>query len=141
MAAVIIRKKDVERLGKELVKEIYEFLHDEYILSKFEEMKEEQKKFLRNLVLFKFKNLNFTTINRENSWSIKYEEFDESKFEDELKCVKDEIKNESINTSVIFKTLNTLDLDEEIDGDLFFKTEAFLNIFKVIDSDYSYLED
>ena len=32
MAAVIIRKKDVERLGKELVKEVFEFLHDEYIL-------------------------------------------------------------------------------------------------------------
>ena len=45
MAAVIIRKKDVERLGKELVKEVFEFLHDEYILSNFEEMKEEQKKF------------------------------------------------------------------------------------------------
>ena len=43
MAAVIIRKKDVERLGKELVKEVYEFLHDEYILSTFEEMKEEKK--------------------------------------------------------------------------------------------------
>ena len=45
MAAVIIRKKDVERLGKKLVKEVYEFLHDEYILSTFEEMKEEKKNF------------------------------------------------------------------------------------------------
>ena len=44
MAAVIIRKKDVERLGKELVKEVYEFLYDEYILSTFEEMKIEKKK-------------------------------------------------------------------------------------------------
>ena len=82
MAAVIIRKKDVERLGKELVKEVFEFLHDEYILSNFEEMKEEEKKFLRNL-----------------------------------------------------------NLDSEICGDLFYKKEAFLNIFKVFDSDYSYLKD
>ena len=29
----------------------------------------------------------------------------------------------------------------EIDEDLYFKTKAFLNIFKVIDSDYTYLED
>ena len=88
MAAVIIRKKDVERLGKELVKEVYEFLHDEYILSTFEEMKEEQKKFLRGLVLNKFESVNYTTTQRGNTWSIKYEEFDESKFDDELKCVK-----------------------------------------------------
>ena len=45
MAAVIIRKKEVERLGKELLKDVYDFLHDEYILSTFEEMKEEKKNF------------------------------------------------------------------------------------------------
>ena len=141
MAAVIIRKKDVERLGKELVKEVYEFLHDEYILSTFEEMKEEKKKFLRELVLNKFRSVNYTTTQRGNTWSIKYEEFDESKFDDELKWVKKQIKNGSINTDVIFKTLNNLNLDMEIDEDLYFKTHAFINIFKVIDSDSTYLED
>ena len=141
MAAVIIRKKDVERLGKELVKEIFEFLHDEYILSNFEEMKAVQKKFLRNLVLYKFSYFNVTKIKKENSLEIKYEDFNENKFEDELKCVKDEIKNGTLNTFVIFKSLNDLDLDTEIDEDLYFKKCAFLNIFKVIDSDYTYLED
>ena len=92
MAAVIIRKKDLERLGKELVKEVYDFLHDDYILSTFEEIKEEQKKFLRSLVLNKFKSLNYTKKQRVNSWSIKHKDFDESKFDDELKCVKEEIK-------------------------------------------------
>ena len=141
MAAVIIRKKDVERLGKELVKKVFDFLHDEYILSNFEEMKEVQKKFLKNLVLNYFKYFNITQIQRGNSWSIKYEKFDENKFEEELKCVKDEIKNGSLNTFVIFKTLNDLDLDMEINEDLYFKKEAFLNIFKVFDSDCNYLED
>ena len=141
MAAVIVRKKDVERLGKELVKEIFEFLHDEYILSNFEEMKEEQKKFLRKLVLNNFRNLNVTEIRRENSIRIDYEDFDENKSEDDLKCVKDEIKNRTLNTFVIFKTLNDLNLDMEIDEDLYFKTKAFLNLFKVIDVDYTYLED
>ena len=45
MAAVIITQKDVNRLAKELLKEIFDFLHDEYILSTFEEMKEEKKNF------------------------------------------------------------------------------------------------
>ena len=52
MAAVIIRKKDVERLGRKLMKEVYKFLHDEYILS-FEEMKLEKEKLEKDLVLFK----------------------------------------------------------------------------------------
>ena len=141
MAAVIIRKRDVERLGKELVKEIYEFLHDEYILNNFIEMKLVQQKFLRNLVTNYFRTFNNTVTQKGNSWSIKYEEFDESKYEKELKCLKDEIENGSLSTFVIFKTLNNLDLDMEINEDLYFKKEAFLNIFKVFDGNYSYLED
>ena len=141
MAAVIIRKKDVERLGKELVKDVYDFLHDEYILSTFEEMKEEKKKFLRGLVLGKFRSVNFTTKQKGNTWSIEYEEFDESKYEEELKSIKDEIDKGSIKTDLIFSTLNNLDLDMEIEEDLFYKVEGFINIFKVFDGDYSYLDD
>ena len=141
MAAGIIRKKDVERLGKELVKDVYDFLHDEYILSTFEEMKEEKKKFLRGLVLGKFRSVNFTTKQKGNTWSIEYEEFDESKYEEELKSIKDEIDKGSIKTDLIFSTLNNLDLDMEIEEDLFYKVEGFINIFKVFDGDYSYLDD
>ena len=43
MTSIIIRKKDVDRLGKELLKEVFDFLHDEYILTNFEEMKKVQK--------------------------------------------------------------------------------------------------
>ena len=53
MAAVIIRKKDLENLGRKLMKEVYKFLHDEYILS-FEEMKLEKdrlEKILLNITL------------------------------------------------------------------------------------------
>ena len=57
MAAVIIRKKDVDRLAKELLKEVFDFLHDEYIITTFEEMKEVQKVFLRNLDLNHIKTL------------------------------------------------------------------------------------
>ena len=141
MAAVIIRKKDVERLGKELLKEVYDFLHDEYILANFQEMKKEQKKFLRGLVLNKFNSLNYSIVQKENSWSKKYEKFDESKFDSEIKSLKEQIENGSINTELIFNVLNSLDLDMEIEEDLYFKTKAFLDIFKVFDSGYSYLED
>ena len=140
MAAVIIRKKDVERLGRKLMKEVYKFLHDEYILS-FEEMKLEKEKLKKNLVVFNFKSFNFTTVQKGNSWSIKYEDFDKSKHEEELKKIEDKIENESLDINLIFKVLNSLNLDMEIDKDLYFKNNAFINIFKVFDSNYSYLED
>ena len=140
MAAVIIRKKDLESLGRKLMKEVYKFLHDEYILS-FEEMKLEKEKLKKNLVVFNFKSFNFTTVQKGNSWSIKYEDFDKSKYEKELKIIEDEIENESLDINLIFKVLNMLELDMEIDEDLFFQKNAFINIFKVFDSHYSYLED
>ena len=42
---ITIRKSDVERLGKKLIKEVDYFLHDEYIINTFPEMKLDQKKF------------------------------------------------------------------------------------------------
>ena len=140
MAAVIIREKDLESLGRKLMKEVYKFLHDEYILS-FEEMKLEKEKLKKNLVVFNFKSFNFTTEQKGNSWSIKYEDFDKSKHEEELKKIEDKIENESLGINLIFEVLNSLNLDMEIDEDLFFLKNAFINIFKVFDSDYSYLED
>ena len=140
MAAVIITKKDLEKLGKELVKELYEFLHNEYILSSFPEMKEEKTKFLRDLVLEKFQNNNYTIEQKENSWSIKHEEFDESKFEDELKCIKDEIEDGSIKTDLIFYAVNRLNFNnDELDEDLYAKAYAFKNLFGVFESDYRFL--
>ena len=141
MAAVIIRKKDVEQLGKELIKKVFDFLHDEYILKNFIEMKEVKNNFLKDLVYKKFKNYNVTVKEIENTWGIEYEDYDENNFEDDLKCVTDKVKNGSLDISIIFQTLNNLDLDDEIDGDLYFKTKAFLNLFMVIDYQYSYLED
>ena len=138
MAAVIIRKKDLESLGKKLMKEVYKFLHDEYILS-FKEMKVEKENLEKNLVILKFESVNFTVVQKENSWSIEHEDFDKSKHEEELKKIEDQIENESLDIEVIFKVLNKLKLDMELHEDLFFKTEAFINLFKVFNSDYSYL--
>ena len=139
MAAVIIRKKDVEQLGKELIKKVFDVLHDEYILKNFIEMKEVKNNFLKDLVYKKIKNYNVNVKEIENTWGIEYEDYDENNFEDDLKCVTDKVKNGSLDISIIFQTLNNLDLDDEISGDLYFKTKAFLNLYSVIDNDYSYL--
>ena len=140
MAAVIIRKKDLKNLGRKLMKEVYKFLHDEYILT-FEEMKVEKDKLKKSLVKCYFESFNFTITQKRYSWGIEHEKLDESKYEKYLKEIEDKIENESLDIHVIFKVLNNLKLDMEIDEDLFFKTKGFINIFKVFDSDYSYLED
>ena len=59
MAAVIITKKNLNHLAKSLLKEVYDFLHDEYILSTFEKTKVKQKKFLKYLALNHINNLDF----------------------------------------------------------------------------------
>ena len=66
MTAVIIRKKDVERLGKEVLKEVYDFLHNVNILTNFEEMKIEQEKFQHNLILHDFRSHKFNVTQKEN---------------------------------------------------------------------------
>ena len=96
---VTIKKSDVEKLGKELMKEIGNFLHDEYILTTFPEMILDQKKFDRSVNLF---------------------------------------KSESLDTEKIYDILTGINLDDEIDGDLYFKKNAFLRLYQVLLIDYSY---
>ena len=100
--SVIIRKSDLEKLGKDLMKEIDNFLHYEYILT-FPKLK-----------------------------------LDQEKFDESVNMLKD---NESLDTKKIYDILTKIELDDEIDGDLFFKKEAYLRLFQVLFVDYTYLEN
>ena len=140
MAAVIIRKKDVERRGRKLMKEVYKFLHDEYILS-FDEMKVEKDKLEKFIVKCNFERYNFTNTQKGNEWTFEHGKYDESKREEDLKEIEERIEDESLDINLIFRVLNDLNLCMEIDEDLYFKKKAFIHIFKVFDMDYTYLED
>ena len=63
------------------------------------------------------------------------------KFEYDSKLVKSAMKDEGIDTEGIYQTLNKLKLDMEIDEDLYYKTKSFLDIFRVFEIGYTYLED
>ena len=106
MSSVTVRKSDVERLGKDLIKEVDYFLHDEYIINSFPEMKLDQKK-----------------------------------FDDSVNKLKDKFESGSLNIEEIYHILLEIKLDDEIDGDLFFKKEAYLDINRVLYVGYMYLED
>ena len=96
---VSIRKSDVEKLGRDLINEIDHFLHDEYIITNFPEMKLDQEKFDSN------------------------------------------VKGEKLDIKKIYDILTRIKLDDEIDRDLYYKKESFLDLFKVLFSSYSYLEN
>ena len=96
--SVTIRKSDLEKLGRDLMKEVDEFLHDEYMLS-YPNIKSDQEKF--------------------------------------DKLTKDKTKN--LNIRNIFHILATIKLDDELDGDLYYKKESYLDLFKVLVCSHSYL--
>ena len=137
MAAVIIKQKDVKRLGKELLNEMFEFLHDEYILTEFKEMKEVKKEFLNNLMLNHINTLNRRFEITDEKRKELYELINgEKSFPEELKV--NAMKDDGIDTEGIYQTLISLKLDMEIDEDLYYKTKSFLDIFRVFESGYIY---
>ena len=142
MASIIIRKKDVEKLGKDLIKEVYELLHDDYFIKTFpDDIIEATKTFNEDLVFREFNHYHYTIKQSGNSIEFSYEEYDKSKFEEDLKIIINKIKDRSLDIKTIFHTLNNFHLHMEIHEDLYFKNKAFLNIFKVFNIDYTYLED
>ena len=134
MAAVIIRQKDLKRLGKELLNEIFEFLHDEYVLTEFKKIKEVKEKFLDNLILNHINTLKRRFVISEEQ---RQELINKKSSLEELKV--NAMKDDGIDTEGIFHTLNSLNLNMGINEDLYYKTKAFLNIFRVFDISYIYL--
>ena len=78
--AAVIRRKDLLKLGKKLLEEMFVFFNDEFFLSKFEELKVLQKVFMDKL---KLNNIYLedgkvrSTIDIENIYNVvKYIKFD-----------------------------------------------------------------
>ena len=136
MEAVIIKKKDLERLGKEVLKEVYYFLDNEYIVNEYENIKEEQKKLNRRLILHEVKT---------NNEFKNYFDLDEDrvieKYKKISKSIEDRVKNGIYFIDTIYHFLIDINLEKELDDDVLFKLEAFLEIYRVVSYHHSYLED
>ena len=123
MEEITIKKKDLENLGRKLMKEVYKFLHDEYILS-FEEMKVEKNELEKYLIKFYFNRSTIYNMIDESEYESKYE----IEYEKYLKEIEDRIEDESLNIKLIFEVLDRIKLEFEINEDLFVK-KKHLNIF------------
>ena len=135
------------------MKEIYKFLHDEYILT-FEEMKVEKDKLEKYLLKFYFKMFDESKYEIHDINLIfeksKYEKYlkeiediieNEIKYKKYLKEIENKIEDESLDIDLIFNVLDFIKLDFEIDEDLFEKKKAFIYIYSVYNSYDTYLKE
>ena len=132
MADLVIRKKDIENLGRKTMKEVYEFLNEDYFLTTFEELKVEQKKLKEYLVNSYLRMIyKVDEIHRDEEKFDKYikEIEDESKNDKYLKDLVAKIEDESLDIKVIYHVLDRIKLEFEIHEDLFDKKKAFLYFY------------
>lgn len=66
---------------------------------------------------------------------------DRKEFDRSVKNLKEKNGSESLNMNDIYHILTKIRLDEEIDGDLFYKKKGYLHLFQVLFVDYRYLKD
>ena len=153
MSACIIQKKDLEKLGRKLMKEFYYHIHDDYFLKEFAEVKIKRKYYEENLTK---EFLSFCK-NQEKINDIENLYFNNKSYKDLVKMetkdllskIEDKIKDETLDVKIIFKFLEQMpkkieinqDVDFEINEDLFCLKKAFNNMYTVYHFDHHYLED
>ena len=134
MADLVIREKDIVNLGRKTMKEVYKFLHDDYFLTTFEEMKVEQKKLKEYLVNLYLKMIYKIDVNHHDKEIFdKYikEIEDESKHDNYLKEIVAKIEDESLDIKLLYEVLERVKLDFEIHEDLFVKKKAFIYFYSI----------
>ena len=150
MAACIIFKKNLEQLGKKLMKEFYDHVHDEYMLKEFDEVKLKRKYYDENLTkeflsFYENKEKTLKNLYFDNK---RYEDLVKMKTEDLLSKIETKIQDETLHFEIIFNFLDQMEyklqiskgIDHEIDEDLFYMKKAFINIFNVYHYDSNYLD-
>ena len=151
MSACIIQKKDLEKLGKKLMKEFYDHVHYEYFLKEFDEVKLKRKYYDKNLTkeFLSFHEKKEKTFQNLYFDNMRYEDLVKMETKDLLSKIETKIQDETLNFKIIFHFLSQMDIklkidkdiEHEIDEDLFYMKKAFMHMFEVYHYDYIYLED
>ena len=151
MSSVIIFKKDLDYLGRTLMKEFYFHVHEEYLLNEFEEIRLKRGYYDENITK---EFLSFCKEERKSRVSALYfgdkklEDLFEMNTEDLLKKIETKILDETLNVDIIFNFFEKMDINLEInkdinfelDEDLFCMKKNFINIYNVFHNDYKELE-
>ena len=128
---LIIKKFDLENLGKKAIKSVYEvFKLDSHIYIIADEIIQKERDNFYNYLIF-FDSFEHNPYDKEI-----YDRY--KKYY--LKEIEEKIKNESLNIDVIFKVLSRIDFIREMDFDAYCELKAFLNIYSVFFNDYRELK-
>ena len=151
MSSVIIFKKDLDNLGKKLMKEFYHHIHNDYFLKEYEEVRLKRKYYDENLTkqflsFHENKEKNIVSLYFDNK---RFKDLLEMKTKDLLKNIETKILDETLEVEIIDRFLNQMDVkveinngsDFELDEDLFCMKKAFLNMYDIFHYDNHYLED
>ena len=151
MKACIILKKDLEKLGKKLMKEFYYLIHDKFFLKEFDEVKLKRKYYDENLTkeflsFYEKKEENFSDLYFGDK---RYEDLVKMETKNLLSKIETKIKDESLDFKIIFNFLSKMDIklkidkgiDHDINEDLWYMKKAFLHMYEVYYYDCLYLED
>ena len=120
MADLVIKKSDIEKYGRKIMKEVYEFLNDEHILT-FEEMKVEKNKLEKYLVNFYLSMI----------YEIGVIKHKKDVYDNYLKELVAKIEDESLDIKIIYDVLERIKLEFEIHEDLFVKKKAFIYFYSI----------
>ena len=151
MSSCIIQKKDLENLGKKLMKEFYDHVHSNYLLNEFDEVKLKRKYYDENLTkeflsFYENKEKNIESVYFDNK---RYKDLVKMETKDLLSKIETKIQDETLNFKIIYNLLDQMKykleiskgIDHEIDEDLFYMKKAFLHMYEVFYYDSKYLED
>ena len=144
MDCVIIYKKDLDRFGKKIMKDFYETLHNEYMLT-YEDVKKSREIWDKYLVQ-KFKDF---YNDKESDFSVSYynylsyEDLYSMSDKDLLKKIEKIIKHKkNISLDIINYVLSKIEIDYEFDEDLNAAQDTFITFYKAYyECDKSFLTD
>ena len=150
MGSCIIFKKDLEKLGKKLMKEFYFKIYDDDLLNETEEYQLKKKFYDENLA----NEFLFFHKNEEKKYGNLY--FGDKKFSDLfkldpqilLKNIETKILDETLDFKIIYYFFDQMDrklkidrqIDFEIDEDFYCMKKSFINLCNVYFNDYKSLK-
>ena len=132
------------------MKEFYDTIHNEYMITEFDEFKL-QKKYYEENITKEFLSFYKDEENRKLFGNKRYKDLVEMETKDLLSKIEDKIKHKTLDINIIYNFLVRMNkkleskidknIEYEIHEDLFSMKKAFLKIYQIFEYEYHYLED
>ena len=143
MNAVIIDKRDVDIIAKELLKEIFDYFNNEEAIEDYrekEKLEKTRKEFFHKICLnyiFHIRIKNNFKCDRIDKKIVDKIILEESY---DLNIVNEAMKVNAIDTRAIYDTVKFIYISDNLNEDLNSKRKAFKKFYEILVEDYVWLE-